>query len=40
MIDILIVAGIAALAAHAKNQSFESKLGRLQSDVKSGNFSP
>lgn len=40
MIDILIVSGLAALAAHAKNQSFEGKIERLQTDVKLGKLSP
>lgn len=40
MIDVLIVSGLAALAAHAKNQTFEGKLERLQRDVKSGKLSP
>lgn len=40
MIDILIVGELAALASHAKNHSFESKIERLQADVKSGKLSP
>lgn len=40
MIELFIVGGLAALMSHAKNQTFEGKLERLQEDFKSGKLSP
>jgi hypothetical protein len=40
LIDLLIAAGIGALVAHAKNQTFEGKLETLQRDCQNGKLSP
>lgn len=40
MIEILIAAGIGALVAHSKSQTFEGKLEKLQEDFKTGKLSP
>ncbi|ALF52215.1 hypothetical protein ACX27_04085 [Nostoc piscinale CENA21] len=40
MIDLLIIGGLAALVSHAKNQSYEGKVEKLQQDLMSGRINP
>jgi hypothetical protein len=40
LIELLIAAGLGALVAHAKNQTFEGKIELLQRDFQNGKLTP